>query len=142
MQTQKLILQISRGYVILSALSLLSVSIMAFQNPQAIMDLVAVKLDNNDAFSSIRGVYGGVGVTLFIALLYTMRKNIQESLGLLVILWGLYALSRIITIFNEGELGSFGIQWLTIESFFCAIAVSLLALFKKFSVQQLQTTQE
>jgi hypothetical protein len=139
MQTQKLILQISKGYVILSALSFLSVSIMAFQNPQAVMDLVDVKLDNNDAFSSIRGVYGGVGVTLFIALLYTMRKNIQESLGLLIILWGLYALSRIITIFNEGELGDFGTQWLTIESFFCAIAVSLLALFKKFSVQQLQT---
>jgi hypothetical protein len=142
MKAQKLILQISRGYVILSALSLLSVSIMAFQNPQAVMDLVAVKLDNNDAFSSIRGVYGGVGVTLFIALLYTMRKNIQESLGLLVILWGLYALSRIITIFNEGELGNFGFQWLTIESFFCAIAVSLLALYKRFAVQQLQTTKE
>jgi hypothetical protein len=77
---------ISKGFILLSGLSLLSVSIMAFNNPQSVMDLVAVKLNNTDAYSSIRGVYGGVGLTLFITLLYTMRKNLLESLGLLSIL--------------------------------------------------------
>ncbi len=72
------------------------------------MDMVQVKLPNNDAYSSIRGVYGGVGITICIALMYTMRKNLVESLGFLSILWGLYATCRIITIFSEGSLGSFG----------------------------------
>jgi hypothetical protein len=122
---------LSKGFIILSGLSLLSVSLMAFNNPQAVMDLVSVKLTSNDAYSSIRGVYGGVGLTLFITLLYTLRKNLQEGLGLLVILWGLYALSRIITIISEGALGAFGTQWLGIESVFFATAVTLFALNKK-----------
>ena len=131
MKSQKIISLLSKGFVLLSAFSVLSVSIMAFQNPQAVMDLVSVKLNNTDAYSSIRGVYGGVGVTIFIALLYTMRKNIVESLGLLVVLWGLYAISRIMTIFTEGRLGEFGNQWLMIEILFCSIAVLLLLINKK-----------
>jgi hypothetical protein len=135
MKSQKVILLISKVYVLLSAFSLLSVSIMAFQNPQAVMDLVAVKLTNPDAYSSIRGVYGGVGVTIFISLLYTMRKNLLESLGLLTIFWGLYAVSRIMTIFNEGRLGAFGNQWLMIEVFFCGLAVLLLLLNRRTSAK-------
>lgn len=131
MKSQKLILQIAKGYVLLSAFSVLAVSVMAFQSPQAVMDLVSVKLTTNDAFSSIRGVYGGVGVTLFVALIYTLRKNITESLGLLVVLWGMYALCRIITVFTEGPLDGFGRQWLIIEAVFCAIAVILLLLVSK-----------
>ena len=128
MKQQKLILSIAKGYVLLSAFSVLAVSVMAFQSPQAVMDLVSVKLTTNDSFSSIRGVYGGVGVTLFIALVYTLRKNILESLGLLVTLWGMYAVCRVITLFTEGPLGSFGNQWLAIEVSFCMIAVALLLL--------------
>jgi hypothetical protein len=121
---------ISKGFILLSGLSLLSVSIMAFNNPQSVMELVAVKLNNTDAYSSIRGVYGGVGLTLFITLLYTMRKNLLESLGLLSILWGLYALSRVATIFKEGTLGAFGNQWLAIETSFFLISISLYLLNK------------
>lgn len=131
MKSHQTILFLSKGFVLLSAFSLLAVSIMAFQNPQAVMDLVSVKLTNTDAYSSIRGVYGGVGVTIFISLIYTMRKNIMDSLGLLVVLWGLYAISRIMTIFTEGKLGSFGTQWLTIETVFCLLATVLLLLNKK-----------
>lgn len=43
---------------------------MAFGDPQAVMDLVLVKLDNTDAYSSIRGVYGGVGIAILGVLLY------------------------------------------------------------------------
>ena len=135
MKSQKIISLLSKGFVLLSAFSILAVSLMAFQNPQAVMDLVSVKLTNTDAFSSIRGVYGGVGVTIFISLLYTMFKNIMESLGLLIVLWGLYAISRIMTIFTEGSLGDFGNQWLVIELLFCAIAVVLL-LFNKKEIQK------
>lgn len=116
---------LSRGFMGLSALSMLMVSLMAFADPQSVMDLVQVKLDNTDAFSSIRGVYGGVGLTLFITIVYLLWKDVKLGLTFLCLLWGLYTLSRIITIFVEGSLGAFGSQWLIIESCFFAIAITL-----------------
>lgn len=99
---------------------------MAFQNPQAVMDLVQVKLTNNDAFSSIRGVYGGVGLTIFISLVYLAFRDHTRGLAFASILWGSYALSRLMTISLEGPLGAFGQQWLMIESILCIAAVTLL----------------
>ena len=131
MKTKKTLRLASQGFIILSALSLLSVSIMAFSSPQAVMDLVAVELTNTDAFSSIRGVYGGVGLTLFISLIYLVRQDFQRGLAFLSLLWGLYALSRIITIFTEGALGAFGTQWLLTETVFFAIASLLYVMNKK-----------
>ena len=116
----------AQGFILVSALALLSVSIMAFYNPQLVMDLVRVKLTNTDAFSSIRGVYGGVGLTLFISLIYLMMKDVPKGLAFLVLLWGSYALSRTVTVFIEGALGAFGQQWLQIESVFCLMALALL----------------
>jgi hypothetical protein len=121
----KLVRIISKGFILLSGFSLLSVSLMAFYNPQSVMDLVGVLLPNTDAYSSIRGVYGGVGLTIFITLLYTLRKNLLEALGFLSIFWGLYAISRLITIVSEGTLGTFGNQWLGIETLFFCLALSL-----------------
>ncbi|HZG24701.1 MAG TPA: DUF4345 domain-containing protein [Chitinophagaceae bacterium] len=131
MKTTKTLVFASKGFILLSALSLLSVSLMAFANPQSVMDLVHVQLNNTDAFSSIRGVYGGVGLTLFISLVYLMIKDTQKGLLFLCLLWGFYALSRTITIFMEGALGEFGTQWLTIESLFFFIASALLFFHKK-----------
>ncbi|MGZ5192052.1 MAG: DUF4345 family protein, partial [Flavisolibacter sp.] len=48
---------VSKTFIWISAFSILSVSLMAFFAPQSVMDLVQVKLENNDAFSSIRGVF-------------------------------------------------------------------------------------
>jgi hypothetical protein len=121
----------SKGFVLLSGLGILSISIMALLNPQSVMDLVQVKLNNNDAYSSIRGVYGGTGITFFIAIIYTMRKSLSECLAMLSIFWGLYATSRIITIFHEGSLGAFGNQWMRIELIFFSIAVFLLSINRK-----------
>lgn len=121
----------SKSFIVLSLLSILSVSIMALFDPQMVMNLVQVNLPNNDAYSSIRGVYGGVGLTLCVALVYTMQKNLLESLGLLGILWGSYAASRIITLFNEGQLGAFGNQWMKIELVFFLMAVILFLLNKR-----------
>jgi hypothetical protein len=125
---QHKLLRISSATLIgFSALAILMVSLMAFQNPQAVMDLVQVKLPSNDAFSSIRGVYGGVGLTVFISLVYLAFKDHTKGLAFAAILWGSYALSRLMTISLEGPLGAFGQQWLLIESTLCIVAVILLA---------------
>lgn len=124
MQNKKLKLS-AQVYIALSALSLLSVSIMAFVSPQAVMDLVNVNLTNNDAISSIRGVYGGVGLTLFISLVWMMLKDVRKGVGFLCLLWALYAFSRIITIVSDGTLGAFGRQWLITELFLFGIGAIL-----------------
>jgi hypothetical protein len=131
MQMQKFTTVAAQSFIGLSALSLLTVSGMAFFSPQAVLDLVAVKLSNTDAISSIRGVYGGVGLTLFISLFYLMRTDLTNGLAFLSLLWGFYTLSRFITIFTEGALGAFGNQWLCIESLFFIIAISLLHSIRK-----------
>ncbi len=131
MKTTKFVNLASAGLILLSALSLLSVSFMAFANPQSVMDLVHVQLDNNDAFSSIRGVYGGVGLTLGISLLYLMVKDVDKGLAFLCLLWGCYAASRVMTILVEGALGDFGTQWLVTESVLFGLAAVLLLARRK-----------
>jgi uncharacterized membrane protein HdeD (DUF308 family) len=131
MKTTKLVHLASAGLILLSAASLLSVSFMAFANPQSVMDLVQVQLNSNDAFSSIRGVYGGVGLALGISLLYLMVKDTGKGLAFLCLLWGFYATSRVITIFVEGRLGDFGTQWLIIESVLFGLAAGLLLARRK-----------
>lgn len=90
------------------------------------MDMVQVKLSNTDAFSSIRGVYGGVGLSLFLLLAYLIKTNVRLALLFLTVLWGCYALSRTVTIFTEGQLGAFGTQWLITETILCLVAAALL----------------
>ncbi len=125
MQNKKLKLS-AQVYIALSALSLLYVSMMAFVGPQAVMDLVQVNLTNNDAISSIRGVYGGVGLTLFIsACMAHAEEMYRKDWGSLCLLWALYALSRVITIVSDGTLGAFGRQWLLTESLLFAIGAVL-----------------
>lgn len=130
MNKQKVVVMLSRTFMGISAISMLMVSLMAFGNPQAVMDLVHVKLGNTDAYSSIRGVYGGVGLCLFISILYMAWKDVKTGLVFLCMLWGFYALSRIITIYAEGSLGAFGSQWLKTETTFFFIALVLRILHK------------
>ena len=108
----------SKGLIFFSAFAIVMVSVMAFNDPQAVMNLVGVQLPNTDAYSSIRGVYGGVGFTLFATLLYLAMKDYKKGLVFTTVLWGSYALSRLMTIAVEGSLGAFGNQWLVIESVF------------------------
>ena len=131
MKTTKIVHLSSAGLILLSAISLLSVSFMAFVSPQAVMDLVRVQLTNTDAFSSIRGVYGGVGLALGVSLLYLMVKDTGKGLTFLCLLWGCYAASRVITIFVEGSLGDFGKQWLMTESVLFGLAAGLLLARRK-----------
>lgn len=142
MQTNilKIINVTSKGFIVFSALSLLSVSIMAIANPQSVMDLVGVQLPNTDALSSIRGVYGGVGLSIVISLCYLTFKDQTLAIGFLCMLWGFYALSRITTIYMEGKLGAFGNQWLQIELVLCGVAIALfwanVRLFPKSNIHQ------
>jgi len=99
---------------------------MAFADPQAVMDLVGVDLPNTDAYSSIRGVHGGVGISQVAVLLYLAFTDRRAALGFMALLWGVYAASRLITIGAEGALGAFGCQWLLIESTLCGPALLLL----------------
>ncbi len=131
MKTAKISNLIAKLFIGFSALSLLSVSLMAIVNPQSVMDLVQVKLNNTDAFSSIRGVYGGVGLTLVITLVYLMINNVKLGLGILSLLWGFYAISRALTILVEGPLGSFGTQWIITETILFTIAVILFIIIPK-----------
>ncbi|WP_300598473.1 DUF4345 domain-containing protein [Niabella sp.] len=113
------------GFVCISALSLAWVAALAWYNPQSVMDLVHVTLNNTDALSSIRGVYGGVGFSIIAVLLYVMRRNLAHALLFLTLFWLLYALSRLVTIWANGALGSFGSNWLTIETTFGILALVL-----------------
>jgi hypothetical protein len=133
MKTQKILTYASRGFILFSALSLLSVSLMALVNPQSVMDLVAVELQNTDAYSSIRGVYGGVGLVIFLNLMYLMVNDLEKGLLFLSLFWGLYAISRLITILVEGALGDFGTQWLFTELVLFIMSTGLLFLNKKFN---------
>ncbi len=113
----------------ISSLAILSVSLMAFADPRAVMALVQVELNNNDALSSVRGVFGGVGITLFVLLLWIWRKDRRAAIGSLALLWGLYAFSRALTVLVDGPLGDFGTQWITIEALLClACAATWVAL--------------
>jgi hypothetical protein len=131
MKKEKIVRGSAVAFIMFSAFCLLMVSLMAFINPQSVMDLVSVKLNNNDAYSSIRGIYGGVGLTIVISLLYLIRKNMKYALLFLTLLWGFYAVSRLITILIEGPLGDFGNQWIVTESVLCGIAILLLESYKK-----------
>jgi Domain of unknown function (DUF4345) len=133
MKTQKIITIAVGSYIGFSAFTIFMVSIMAFSDPQSVMDLVDVKLTNNDAYSSIRGVYGGVGLTIFITLAYLGFRDQTKALIFAAVLWGLYAISRLTTIFSEGPLGDFGNQWVIIETGLCILALLLLAFKVRFT---------
>lgn len=65
-----------------------------------------------------------------------MRYDVTKALAFLALLWGLYALSRVITIYTEGALGSFGQQWLLIETSLCLISGTLLWAVRKQNLPQ------
>lgn len=131
MTTEIIFRTASKGFILFSAFSLGYVALLGIINPQGVMDLVGVKLPNTDAISSIRGVYGGVGITIVILLVYLAFFQTAKGISFLSIFWGSYALSRITTWISDGALGNFGTQWLVIESVMCMIGIVLLILGKK-----------
>lgn len=135
MNAQKIIKISSRIYIGFSILSLMYVSLLSMYSPQATMDLVSTQLTNSDAISSIRGIYGGVGLVITITLIYLLLTDLTKGLVFLSLFWGSYAVSRIITICVNGPLGSFGSQWLKIEMVLCILALVLLLFYKKTNGQ-------
>lgn len=109
-------IRLARIYIGFSACSVLWVSIKALFDPQSVMDLVGVALPNTDAISSVRGVYGGVGITICLSLCYLLYYYPEKGAAFLSLFWGAYAFSRLVTLVSDGPLGDFGNQWLLIES--------------------------
>jgi len=131
MNAQKIIKTSSQVYIGFSILSLAYVSISSIWNPQATMDLVSTQLPNTDAISSIRGIYGGVGLLITFLLIYLLLNDIGKALFFLLLFWAAYSISRLITIWVDGPLGSFGFQWLIIESTFSILGFVLLLLYAR-----------
>lgn len=120
------IIKISNSLVMgISVLGIASVSLMAFNSPQSVMDLVQVKLENTDAMSSIRGVYGGAGIAILMVMIYLWRTNLKQGMLFLSVFWGSYALSRLLTIVIDGPLGAFGSQWIVTETILAGTALVL-----------------
>lgn len=116
-----------RFYLFFCVFSLFYLSAVSMVSPQNTMDLVDVKLTNNDAISSIRGIYGGVGLTLTLSLIYLfVKKQLDKAVMFLTLFWFSYFISRIITILIDGELGDFGNQWIMIEFVLFALGGGLL----------------
>lgn len=119
-------------YVGTSIFGLASVSILSLIDPQSTMDLVNVKLDNTDAISSIRGIYGGVGISIISGLSYLLMTKIILAIRFLTMFWFSYASSRLITMVVDGPLGDFGNQWISIESAFGILGLILLIIDKRY----------
>jgi len=132
MNTQKIVKISSQIFIGFSSFSMGYVALLSIYNPQSTMDLVATTLPNTDAISSIRGIYGGVGLVITIQLIYLLIKDYLKGLLFLSLFWSAYAISRLITIFVNGSLGDFGNQWIIIESTFSAIAIILLLVSRKY----------
>jgi uncharacterized membrane protein len=131
MNSQKLIAAGSKTYVGLSILSLAYVSLLSIYSPQATMNLVATALPNTDAISSIRGIYGGVGLVITISLIYLLVKDLRKALIFLCMFWFAYALSRLLTLWVDGPLGAFGNQWLITESVLGLLALLCIVFYKQ-----------
>jgi hypothetical protein len=131
MNAPKIIKIMSKLYIGFSILSLAYVSLLSIYSPQATMNLVGTPLPNTDAISSIRGIYGGVGLVITFTLIYFLLNDIKKGLIFLMCFWSAYAFSRLITIWVDGPLGDFGSQWLVIESSFGILAMVLLLLLQR-----------
>lgn len=134
MNTKQLASVAAKIYIGFSAFSLAYVSVLSVYDPQATMNMVATTLPNNDAISSIRGIYGGVGLVICTTLVYLFVREIHKGLVFLSMFWSAYALSRVITIWADGPLGDFGSQWLVIEAVMGLSGLLLLRLYKSPSV--------
>lgn len=126
MEAQKKGQIISRIYIGFSILSLAYVSLLSLYSPQMTMDLVQTTLPNTDAMSSIRGIYGGVGMVIVATLVYLFVKDVRKGVRFLAVFWFAYLFSRLLTMWIDGPLGDFGKQWLVIESVMCLMAVTII----------------
>lgn len=131
MKTNKLLETATWIIVAISALGTLSVSLMALVDPVGVMALVHTPLDNTDAFSSIRGVFGGVGLMLAATMVWIFRRDRTAGVGFLALFWGNYALCRALTIAMDGPLGDFGNRWIGIESTLAVLALVVYLLRRR-----------
>lgn len=135
MKSNKFLNMATWAVVAISAMGTLSVSIMALFDPRAVMAMVNTPLDNTDALSSVRGVFGGVGITLAAIMVWVFRRDRTTAMGFIALFWGNYALCRALTIAMDGPLGAFGSQWIMIEATLAGCA-ALVYVLRRRSVSQ------
>ena len=123
----------SKIFILLSSIAIGFVSIQSMIDPIATMDLVNVHLGNNDAISSIRGIYGGIGIVITLSLLHLFFKDYKKGLVFSVMFWSAYAISRVVTYIVDGPLGEFGSQWLLLESILSLLGMTLVILNTRFT---------
>ena len=116
----------------ISLYSLGYVSFMAWWSPNAIMALVGEQLNNADAISSIRGVYGAAGLFLIIIMSYVWSKSLLNALRFLSLFWSLYAIARLVTLLYDGPLGNFATLWLSIEMTFAIFSGSIAFIYQYY----------
>ena len=129
MNQQRILSLAAYFFLGLCLLSLLSLSAQSLLNPQATMDLADVQLTNTDAISSIRGIYGGVGLVLALTTGYLLFRDIPKGLLFMALFWGSYVLARVMTILIDGPLGEFGSFWIVIETSFFVLSLVLYLLY-------------
>lgn len=111
------------------------IRIQAFISPQSLLDLAGEKLNNPDASSSVRGVYGGVGLLIFMQLVYLLFNNQKQALIIVALFGGLYAVSRAVTVITDGPLGTFGTRLFITETVLWVLALALLMIRKGTSLR-------
>nr|WP_287937155.1 DUF4345 domain-containing protein [Algoriphagus sp.] len=130
MKSKQILKKPTQGYVIFSLLIIAYVSLIALLSPRQIMEMMQINLENNDAISSVRGVYGGLGLAITSILIYLLFNHPDWAFRFLVMYWGGHTLSRIITIVADGELGNFGTYWLLIEGLFFISGMAIFCIKK------------
>ena len=138
MNAQRILHISSKIYIGFSAFSLGYVAILSLISPQSTMNLVATPLTNTDAISSIRGIYGGVGLVITIQLIYLLVTDYYKGLVFLSLFWASYAISRFITMYIDGPLGEFASFWMVNETVFGVIGIGLLVLTKKIKQDEIR----
>ncbi|ASZ13691.1 DUF4345 domain-containing protein [Chitinophaga pendula] len=122
---------ITKVFLSLTGIAFLNIAVQAILNPQSIMDLVSVQLDNISARNSIRAYYGGVNLAFAIFLLYGAFKMQREALTLVFLYCSGFVAGRLYSILTEGKPSAFILNWLVIESVLAILSFLLLLKAKR-----------
>ncbi len=113
-------------FLVIIGLAFAMVGVQALLTPQAVMDNVAITLDNISALSSTRAMYGGVNLLFGLFCLYGAFRASREALILVALYTIGFVIGRSFSIFADGMPNSFVLTWFTVEAVVAVIAVFLL----------------
>jgi len=121
--TTKRITQVFLG---LMGLAFCKVGIETLINPQAVLDVVGIKLTNPSAYSSMRAVYGGMHLSFGLFCIYGIWKDLTTPLKVLFLYTAGFVVGRLSGIVMEGRPNEFVSTWLITEIVSGIVSVTLL----------------